>query len=149
MKKESLENKKIIYESYNLEYELMKQSLGDSLLGKLLLRHVHRIEKSLSLRAIRSLRYLQRTRSALLQITAWMIERSSATSNGELAWRRLDRCAIKSSGNAKKCVFIGSFDPPNIEAVENIVQIAKRMPGICFALLEAPLSTTEIRLGTW
>lgn len=46
-----LKNKKIVYESHNLEYELMKDAFSGSTLGKFLLDYVFRLEKSLSARS--------------------------------------------------------------------------------------------------
>ena len=146
MEKESLENKKIIYESYNLEYELMKQSLGDSLLGKLLLRHVRRIEKSLSMKSNKIFAVSSEDKISLAS-NYGLDDRKIIVSPNGVSLEDYNRCAIKSSGNAKKCVFIGSFHPPNIEAIENIIQIAKQMPEICFAIAGSAAQYYSNRTG--
>ena len=131
--KDILENKKIIYESHNMEHELMKQSLGDSLFAKLLLRYVYSIEKSLSKKS--NLIFAVSEEDKLkLSSTYGLDESKIIVSPNGINSEDFSEYIENVPGNIKRCVFIGSFHPPNIEAVDNIIEIARQMPDISFAI---------------
>lgn len=131
--RDSLKDKKILYESYNFELELMKQSLGDSLLGKLLVRYVYNIEKSLSKRS--NMIFAVSAEDKLkLQSEYGLEENKIIISPNGINSGDYSKYIKITSENGKKCVFIGSFHPPNIEAVNNIVEIARQLPDISFII---------------
>lgn len=132
-KKYILENKNVVYESYNLEHELMKQSLGDSQLGKLLLRYVYSIEKSLSKKS--NMIFAVSKENKLKLASTYEIDESKiVVSPNGVNTDEYCEYTRKSIGDIRKCIFIGSFHPPNIEAIDNIIGIAERMPETCFAI---------------
>lgn len=133
LKKRILEHKKIIYESHNMEHELMKQSLGDSLFAKLLLRYVYSIEKSLSKES--NLIFAVSEENKLKLSSAYGLDDSKivVSPNGINPYD-FNEYIENVAGKIKSCIFVGSFHPPNIEAVDKIIEIARQMPDINFVI---------------
>jgi glycosyltransferase involved in cell wall biosynthesis len=127
-----LKSKKIVYESHNIEYELMKQSLPDSIIGKILLRYVYHIEKSLSRRSRLIFAVSEEDRDKLSQTYKINKNKIYISSNGvnlnEYANIIRKKRRKKSKNHPFLYLFIGSYHPPNIEAIENITKFACELP---------------------
>lgn len=131
--KELLKNKKVIYEAHNFEYELMKQSLGVSLLGKLLIRYVFHMECSLCKNSDKIFAVSQENRIKLASVYDINKTKIIISPNG-ININDYEGRITRVPSEKKKCVFIGSFHPPNIDAIDKIITIAKQMPDICFVI---------------
>ena len=130
-----LKDKKVIYESHNIEYELMKESFSGSVLGKILLEYVFYLEKSLSKKSsfIFAVSEENKARfSSLYPVDQNKIYISPNGVNPDIYNGFFEKKAL--INNSKICAFIGSYHPPNIEAVENISQFASKMPEILFLI---------------
>ena len=133
VEKDILEHKKLIYESYNMEHELMKQSLGNSLFAKLLRIYVYSIEKSLS-KESNLIFAVSEEDKFKLSSTYDLNESKIIVSPNGINFEDFGEHIENVPRNIKRCVFIGSFHHPNIEAVDNIIKIAMQMPDIGFAI---------------
>lgn len=128
-----LKGKKVIYESHNVEYELMKGPFSGSVLGRTLLTYVFYLEKSLSRKSSYIFAVSEENKvkfSSLYQVDRDKIYISPNGVNPEIYNNFFKEKA--SLSNSKICAFIGSYHPPNIEAVENISQFACKMPDTFF-----------------
>lgn len=131
MSEKYLKHKKIVYESHNVEFDLMKQSLNGSTLGKILLRYVYGIERSLSKKS--DLIFAVSGEDKLKLSTTYGVDETKIViSPNGVASNDYGRCIDKPLRDARWCIFVGSFHPPNIEAINNIINIAKQMPDIFF-----------------
>ena len=130
-----LKSKKIVYESYNIEYELMKQSLSDSIIGKSLLRYVYHIEKSLSRRSRLIFAVSEEDRYKLSQ-TYKINKNKIYISPSGVNLNEYDNVIRENRRESSKkpllYLFIGSYHPPNIEAIENITKFASELPECYF-----------------
>ncbi|CAG0995595.1 MAG: glycosyltransferase family 4 protein [Candidatus Methanoperedens sp.] len=129
-----LRGKKIIYESHNVEYELMKQSLTNSTIGRLLLRYVYYIERSLSRFSHLIFVVSEEDKEKISKIYNINKNKIEISPNGINPSE--NDTIIKESSQKNKtrhlCLFIGSYHPPNIEAIRSIVNIAFKLPDIYF-----------------
>lgn len=133
--KKMMTGKKVIYESYNAEYHLMKSSFSRSLLGRLMLLYVKRIEGSLSKKCDMVFAVSDDDRDELSRL--YHIDRGKIW----LSYNGIDM-AGSSSGAGRRdghppnqlCIFIGSYHPPNIEAVDRIIKMASGMQDIKFLI---------------
>lgn len=128
-----LNGKKIIYESHNLEYELMKEAFSNSLLGKLLLAYVFYLEKSLSTKSSFIFAVSEENKAKFSSLYGIGRNKVYVSPNGVNpdVYNSLFKENSSLSGS-KICAFIGSYHPPNIEAIENIAEIACKMPDTLF-----------------
>ncbi len=131
-----LTDKKVVYESHNVEYELMKQTLSESRAGKIFLWYVRRIEKSLSQRCDIAFAVSEDNKNKLISIYDISENKIYVSPNGVdlKAYEDLDYNHPVNKGftDAIKCIFVGSYHPPNIEAIEQITEIAPKLPELKF-----------------
>ncbi|MGB9928035.1 MAG: glycosyltransferase [Methanosarcina sp.] len=184
-----LENKKIIYESHNLEYELMKEAFSGSSVGKFLLAYIYQLEKSLSAKSNCIFAVSEENKAQLSNLYGIDKNKVYVSPNGvnpeiyndfikekfgdkdklnitekacvrenfsiKEKYKNKEKCKAEfkdysgeknlggrtlqeeiDTSRASKpsgiCTFIGSYHPPNIEAIENIEKIALKMPDILF-----------------
>ncbi|MGB9938731.1 glycosyltransferase [Methanosarcina sp.] len=128
-----LNGKKIIYESHNLEYELMKEAFSNSFLGKFLLAYVFYLEKSLSTKSSFIFAVSEENKAKFSSLYGIGKNKVYVSPNGVnpdvYNGFFKENSALSGSGI---CVFIGSYHPPNIEAIENIKKVALQMPNNLF-----------------
>ena len=164
-----LKNKKVVYESHNLEYELMKDAFSGSTLGKFLLDYVLRLEKSLSARSDCIFTVSEENKTQLASLYKVDPGKIYLSPNGvnpgiyndlynyfikeKFQEENFQKEEVKTQISKKQffeqsseelydkfsslktqkiCAFIGSYHPPNIEAIENIQKIALKMPDTIF-----------------
>ena len=168
-----LKNKKVVYESHNLEYELMKDAFSGSTLGKFLLDYVFRLEKSLSTKSDCIFTVSEENKTQLASFYKVDPNKIYLSPNGvnpgiyndlyndlykdfikeKFQEENFQQEGIKTQTSKKQlfkqsseelydefsslkaqkiCAFIGSYHPPNIEAIENIQKIALKMPDTIF-----------------
>jgi len=132
MPEELLKGKKVVYESYNVEYDLMKQSLSGSFIGDILLKYVSQIEGSLARRSNLIFAVSEENKDTLANTYSIKQDKIELSYNGINSEDYNDFAKEKKRGHRARCVFVGSFHPPNIEAIENIVKIATHMPDTDF-----------------
>jgi glycosyltransferase involved in cell wall biosynthesis len=117
-----------IYESYNLEYELMKSFLSQSLLGKLFLNYIFDIERSLCEKSDLIFAVSEGDRSMISELYNIDINKISLSPNGV---NPKDYEFLKDSPRGINenplILFIGSYHPPNFEAVQNLINLAGRV----------------------
>ncbi|WP_410509096.1 glycosyltransferase [Methanosarcina hadiensis] len=128
-----LKGKKIIYESHNIEYELMKESFSDSFLGKILLSYVFHMEKSLSAESNYIFAVSEENKAKFSSLYGIGKGKVYVSPNGVNPEVYNGFFKEKSSlNNSRICTFIGSYHPPNIEAIENMSKFACKMPDTFF-----------------
>ncbi len=134
--KHMLNKKTIVYEAYNNEYELMKSSFSHSILGKFLLYYVRHLERELSKRSDLIFTVSMEDRDSLRR-TYGISEAKLALSPNGIPVTCYDTVLHnrKRSPRQPTCVFIGSYHPPNIEAIEHIVNIASQVPDVAFLVV--------------
>lgn len=133
--KNILKGKKIIYESYNLEYDLMKSFYLKSVIGKPLLTYVYNIEKKLS--EVSNLIFAVSSEDKVKLSNTYDIDINKIylIPNGV----NLENYNILNSkkyiiGKNPLCLFIGSYHPPNFEAVECIIKMASKLSNAYFLI---------------
>lgn len=131
-----VKGKRIIYESYNLEYELMEQSLGTSLIGRLLLKYVYNLERSLSEESNLIFAVSEEDKNSLS--TRYNISKNKIyiSPNGVNS-TTYDNLLNINQGRSERtpiCIFVGSYHPPNIEAIDKITQFAHSLPDAYFII---------------
>ncbi len=131
-----LHKKTIIYEAYNNEYELMKSSFSHSILGKFLLYYVRHLERELSKHSDLIFTVSQEDKESLCR-TYGISEAKLAPSPNGIPVTYYDPVLHNRKRNPHQhtCVFIGSYHPPNIEAIEHIVNFACKVPDITFLVV--------------
>jgi glycosyltransferase involved in cell wall biosynthesis len=131
-----LHGKTIIYEAYNNEYELMKSSFSHSILGKFLLYYVRHLEKGLSKRSDLIFTVSMEDKNSLCKIYDIKREKIALSPNGiPVSYYDIVLHNRKRNPCQPICVFIGSYHPPNIEAIGHIVDIASQVPDIVFFVI--------------
>ncbi len=128
--------KRIIYESYNLEYELMEQSLGTSLIGRLLLKYVYNLERSLSEESDLIFAVSDEDKSSLSVKYNISKNKIHISPNGvnPTSYNNLLKINRGCSERTPICIFVGSYHPPNIEAIDKITQFAHSLPEAYFII---------------
>ncbi|MCJ7443822.1 MAG: glycosyltransferase [Methanotrichaceae archaeon] len=131
---ERLKDKKVVYESYNVEFELMKQTLSSSLLGRSLIRYVYFIEKSLSKRSNLIFSVSNEDKDKMAEL--YKIDKSKIiiSPNGVKISQIGPARNKKILNERANCIFMGSYHPPNIEAIEKVIAMAKQTPNINFLI---------------
>lgn len=130
-----IKRKTVIYESYNVEYELMEHSLSGSLIGKQFLKYIFYLEKSLINRSNYIFTVSEEDRIKLAKLYNFDKSKIYVSPNGVNS----DKYNIiaernASPNNSNICLFIGSYHPPNIEAIERITMFASYMPDTQFLI---------------
>jgi glycosyltransferase involved in cell wall biosynthesis len=130
-----LTGKKIVYNAYNNEYELMKPDFSTSIIGKFLLKYVFNIEKTLVKRSDLIFIVSEDDQSSLVQTYNGNLEKFSLAPNG-IPVAKYNPIFFQRTGSKTPpvCLFIGSYHPPNIEAVNQIVKISALLPETIFLI---------------
>lgn len=127
-----LDDKKIVYESHNFEYELMEKSLDNSLIGKILKYYTYYTEKKLSRRADLIFTVSEENKEKIADFYGLNPEKIQISPNGvDTDGYSIN---IREMSGHPVCIFIGSYHPPNIEAANAIVSIAHQIPDITFII---------------
>lgn len=130
-----LKGKKIVYDAYNNEFELMKSVFSNSAIGNFFLRYVYHIEKKLTNQSDLIFVVSDEDKNSLIETYHGNPENFFVASNGipVASYNSVifNRAACK---NPPLCLFIGSYHPPNIEAVTQILKISERLPEIVFLI---------------
>ncbi len=131
----AMNGKKVIYESYNVEYELMEYSLSGSLIGKQLLKYIFYLEESLIKKSDYIFTVSEEDRIKLAKLYNFDISKVYVSPNGVNS-EKYDSIAEGNTfpNNSNICLFIGSYHPPNIEAIESITMFASNMPDTQFLI---------------
>ncbi|MBP1928318.1 glycosyltransferase involved in cell wall biosynthesis [Methanolinea mesophila] len=130
-----LRNHTLVYNAYNNEYELMKSAFSGSFIGKILLSYVAYTERGLA-RACKLLFVVSRDDAESLARTYGIDPGKCIVAPNGICPACYDR-VFQERAHMKTspvCLFIGSYHPPNIEAVIQIVNIAAKMPGVLFLI---------------
>lgn len=130
-----MNGKKIIYESHNIEYELMGQSFSGSLIGKQLLKYIFYLEKSLANKSDYVFTVSEENKIELAKLYKFDTNKIYVSPNGVNS-EKYDSIAAGNAypKNSNVCLFIGSYHPPNIEAIEQITMFASEMPNAKFLI---------------
>ena len=131
-----LKGKKIVYNAYNNEFDLMKPVFSNSLIGNFFLRYVYRIEKNLSRQSDLIFAVSKEDRNSLINTYHIGPKKIYFAPNG-IPVALYDPIFFKRSGNKNPpvCLFIGSYHPPNIEAVYQILKISALLPEVVFTIV--------------
>lgn len=134
--KHMLHKKTIIYESYNNEYELMKSNFSHSILGKFFLYYVRHLEGELSKHSDLMFAVSIEDKDSLCRTYDINREKIALSPNG-IPTADYDAVLHNRRRNPHQptCLFIGSYHPPNIEAIEHIVNIASQVPDVAFLIV--------------
>ncbi|MFA6363353.1 glycosyltransferase [Methanoregula sp.] len=127
--------KKIVYNAYNNEYELMKPGFSNSILGVFLLKYVFNIEKKLVKNCDLIFVVSDDDQNSLIQTYNANPEKFSLVPNG-IPVAEYNPIFYQRSGckTPPICLFIGSYHPPNIEAVNQIVKMSALLPDVVFLI---------------
>jgi glycosyltransferase involved in cell wall biosynthesis len=131
----SLKGKKIVYNAYNNEFELMKPVFSNSVMGKIFLKYVYSLEKKLTRECDLIFVVSRADRDSISQFYEVSQAKFSLAPNGIPVFG-YDSIFYHRTGNKNPpiCLFIGSYHPPNIEAVNQIVKISLLLPEIVFII---------------
>jgi glycosyltransferase involved in cell wall biosynthesis len=127
--------KKIVYNAYNNEYELMKPGFSDSYVGTFLLKYVFAIEKKLVKNCDLIFVVSEDDQNSLVQTYDTDPKKFHVAPNGTPV-AKYNPIFYQRTGskNPPVCLFIGSFHPPNIEAVNQIVTMSVQLPEVIFLI---------------
>jgi glycosyltransferase involved in cell wall biosynthesis len=130
-----LKNKVVIYDAHNTEFTLMKTSFSHSFVGKILLRYVHHIEKNLTNRSNLIFTVSNGDKESLIQTYHAHPEKFHRAPNG-IPVAKYNPIFYHRTGckTPPICLFIGSYHPPNIEAVNQMVKMSARLPEAVFII---------------
>ncbi|MDD1700440.1 MAG: glycosyltransferase [Methanoregula sp.] len=130
-----LKGKKIVYDAYNNEYELMKHVFSNSAIGKFFLRYVYNIEKKLTKQCDMIFVVSDEDKNSLIENYHVITEKFYLAPNG-IPVAAYNSVFFNRQGckNPPICLFIGSYHPPNIEAVTQILTISAQLPEIIFLI---------------
>lgn len=127
-----LDKKRIVYESHNFEYELMDKSLDNSLIGKILKRYTYHTEKKLSKRANLIFTVSDDNKEKMADFYDLNPKKIQISPNGVDTGEY--KINMRDLSDHPACIFIGSYHPPNIEATNSIVSIARQIPDVTFII---------------
>lgn len=135
--------KHIIYDSHNVEYELKKSMLPDNKHAKLLLNNLFDLEKEACKRSDLIFACSDEDASKLCDLYGMTRDKILTVPNGvDLTLNSFvgykEKQLIKKQlniENEKIVVFIGSWHKPNLEAVEQILEISKDLPQVKFIIM--------------
>jgi glycosyltransferase involved in cell wall biosynthesis len=134
--KNALKRKKVLYHAHNNEYEMMQPTLEKGIVGKLLLSYVHFIEKRVIRFSDKILCVSEsdiRSLSGLYPVNkkeCVVIPNGVSLPAYDLAYNNR-----KPLVDPKVGIFIGSFHPPNISAISQIMKIAESTPDILYFII--------------
>ena len=130
-----LKGKKVVYDAYNNEFELMKPVFSNSVIGKFFLRYVYNIEGKLTKQCDLIFVVSDEDKNSLIEIYHVNPEKFYLASNG-IPVAAYNPVFFNRQGNKNPplCLFIGSYHPPNIEAVTQILKISAQLPEIVFLI---------------
>ena len=128
--------KKVIYESYNNEFLLMKPFFSKSVIGIFFLNFIYYLERRLCKKSDLIFTVSLNDRDSLSSIYKVNNNKIVIAPNG-VPVHHYDNVFINRGGKKKKpvSIFIGSYHPPNIEAIEQIISIASKTPDIIYLVL--------------
>lgn len=125
-----LNKKYIVYESYNVEYELMEQTLHSSLVGKLLLRYLRNLESGLLKKSNLTIAVSEENKGKFYERYGVDPVKIRVFPNG-VNPDEFD-ALVRRGENRRVCLFMGSYHPPNIQAIDALKGIATLMPDVQF-----------------
>jgi glycosyltransferase involved in cell wall biosynthesis len=127
--------KKIVYNAYNNEYELMKPNFSNSIIGNFLLKYVFTIEKKLVNKSDLIFVVSEDDQNSIVQTYHANPENFSLAPNG-IPVAKYNPIFYHRTGckTPPICLFIGSYHPPNIEAVNQIVKMSALLPEVVFLI---------------
>jgi glycosyltransferase involved in cell wall biosynthesis len=127
--------KKIVYNAYNNEYELMKPGFSNSIIGTLLLNYVFDIEKKIVKKSDLIFIVSDDDQKSLIQTYHANPRKFSLAPNG-IPLAKYNPIFYHRTGckTPPICLFIGSYHPPNIEAVHQIVKMSALLPEVVFLI---------------
>lgn len=130
-----LKGKKIVYNAYNNEFELMKPVFSNSFLGKFFLRYVHSLEKKLTQQCDLIFVVSQEDKNSI-STTYHVNQKKFCLAPNGIPVANYDSIFFNRTicKNPPICLFIGSYHPPNIEAVTQIVKMSAQLPEIVFII---------------
>lgn len=130
-----LDGKKIIYNAYNNEFELMKPAFSHSVIGRIFLAYVRNLEKKLIKGCDLLFVVSKDDQDSLIQTYQVNPEKISLAPNG-IPVAEYNPIFYHRAGSKTPlvCLFIGSYHPPNIEAVTQIVKMSSLLPEILFII---------------
>jgi glycosyltransferase involved in cell wall biosynthesis len=125
--------KKVVYESYNLEYNLMEPYLKKSIFGRILLKYIFYIEYSLCQRSDLIFTVSEEDRLKISKFYDVISKRIILSENGvNLIDYPVPISAPRNNIENPILLFIGSYHPPNFDAVNNIIDLANNRPDAYF-----------------
>lgn len=137
-------DKFVIYESYNMEYNLQKKALGSSIIAKILSRYVYYIEKNACLSSDMVFAVSEEDKNDFHKVYKAPLNRIFLAPNGvdineikesTVFEKEVQRKKLNLKGN-KILLFIGSAHPPNIEAARVIIdELAPSLPEFTFLIV--------------
>ncbi len=133
----------VTYDCHNIEFELKRQMLSDSSFNNALVEQVKMVEKELCEVALRVAVCSEEDGHTLSELFSFDENKVFVAANGvdtnsvkyiapESRRNIRERLGLK---NEKVALFIGSWHQPNIEAVEEIVKLAKSHQNIHFIVI--------------
>jgi len=130
-----LTGKKIVYNAYNNEYELMKPGFSNSVIGNYLLNYVFKIEKKLVKKSDLIFVVSEDDLNSLRKTYHVNPEKIVLAPNG-IPVAKYDSIFYHRTPSKMPpvCLFIGSYHPPNIEAVYHIVKMSVLLPEVVFLI---------------
>jgi glycosyltransferase involved in cell wall biosynthesis len=128
-----LSKKIIIYEAYNLEHELMESSLKSSWIGTIFLAYLYHLEKKLSEESRIIIAVSEENKDKFHKYYGIDPLKIRVSPNG-VNPEDYDDLTNRITKSHPIGLFLGSFHPPNIEAVEAIAGFAGRLPEVRFLI---------------
>jgi glycosyltransferase involved in cell wall biosynthesis len=136
-------NKKVIYDAHNIEYELKKSMLPQNKFSEKLLEELFEIERTACFESDYIMACSEEDKVKLSSIYHISLEKISVVPNGvdlesnqfvdyEKRQNNKENLGI---AQEKIVIFIGSWHKPNLEAVEEILKIAPKLPDIKFIIM--------------
>jgi glycosyltransferase involved in cell wall biosynthesis len=125
------------YEAQDVEHDLKAGAYRDSADGSRLLAEVDRVEKMAwtlcDVAFACAERDLDRLTALYGPTRAETLEVPNGVDLGEVAYTTYgERIAGRAGGRTRLALFIGSWHPPNIDAIELIIEIAPTFPDVAF-----------------
>lgn len=138
-----LEGKPIIYEAHNVEYILKQGILPDSETGRKMLQAVYNVEKECCDKSVLITVCSREDAENFNKIYGVPMEKMLVIPNGVDCERTTFTDCIQRKENKKKlglenetlALFMGSFHKPNLEACDEILNMAEQCPNIKFLLM--------------
>ena len=137
----NIDDKVVIYESYNMEYFLQKKAFGNSIIAKMLSRYVYYIEKNACSKSDLIFAVSKDDMNDFHDVYNMSFDKMSLAPNG-VATKEIQGCLTKNVykkrlnlGMGNVVLFIGSAHPPNIDAATKIIEeLAPNLEEITFVI---------------